>query len=128
MTVDPHDSRVFCECCGYPTLRVPLGDIELEFDFAQRACPLCEWESPRLTEAGAPVPNGPSAEERNDGHSLAEARASLANHLSMYDPAKHQHAAGREHGKPRYFFSGGASSRSSDCARHCARSYFIPCS
>jgi hypothetical protein len=56
LTVDPHDSRVFCECCGYPTLRVPLVEIELEFDIAQRACPLCEWESPRLTEAGVPVP------------------------------------------------------------------------
>jgi len=88
LTVDPHDSRVFCECCGYPTLRVPLVEIELEFDIAQRACPLCEWESPRLTEAGLPVPEGTSAEERNDGHSLAEARANFARHLSMYDPAK----------------------------------------
>lgn len=88
LTVEPHDSRMFCECCGYPTLRVPLVQDELEFDFAQRVCPLCEWESPRLTEAGVPVPDSPSAEERNDGRSLAEARASFARHLSMYDPAK----------------------------------------
>ena len=78
---------MFCECCGYPTLGVPLGQYELEFDSAQRACPLCEWENPRLTAAGTAVPDGESAEERNDGRSLAEARASFARNLSMYDPA-----------------------------------------
>jgi hypothetical protein len=88
LTVEPYDSRMFCECCGYPTLRVPIAQHALEFDFAQRACPLCEWEIPRLTEAGLPVPNGQSAEERNDGRSLAEARASFGRHLSMYDPSK----------------------------------------
>jgi hypothetical protein len=88
LTVEPYDSRMFCECCGYPTLHVPLAQHELELDFGQRACLLCEWENPRLTEAGVPVPNGQSAEERNDGRSLAEARASFGRHLSMYDPAK----------------------------------------
>ena len=88
LTVEPYDSRMFCECCGYPTLLVPLGQYELEFDSARSACLLCEWESPRLTEAGVPIPDGPNAEERNDGHSLAEARANFARHLSMYDPAK----------------------------------------
>ncbi len=80
--------RLRCECCGYLTLTVPMAQYADDtLDAVDPACPFCDWENPPLNDDGTPKPNPPSPEERNDGHSLSEARANVGKFLWMYDPA-----------------------------------------
>jgi hypothetical protein len=88
-TVVPYESRLFCECCGFPTLDVSLQDgIGPSFESAGRACGLCDWENPPLTADGAPAEDHVATMERNSGISLGRARANFARYLSMYDPSR----------------------------------------
>ena len=81
-------ARVRCECCNLPTLHVPVDRYGAQhFEWAERVCPLCEWESVALTAQGQAATIDSGA-ERNGGISLAEARANFERYLSMYDPDK----------------------------------------
>jgi len=83
-----YEARIRCECCNLPTLRVPVDQhLGQHFEQAERVCGLCEWESVALTAQGAAA-TVDSGAERNDGISLAEARANFERYLSMYDPEK----------------------------------------
>ena len=79
------ERRRYCECCEYPTLAI-IDDVDgaPEWTFSGTACDLCEWESASLDNEGEP--EATLAEERNDGLSLAVARAQLERYGSIYDP------------------------------------------
>jgi hypothetical protein len=82
--------RMTCECCGFPTLPLAPDALLGEVDWASTvlACPLCSWESGPASEDGTPDPEGGSGEDRNEGFTLAAARANFERHGWMYDPAE----------------------------------------
>jgi hypothetical protein len=87
LELDPFDRRRYCECCGCPTLGIPEDSSAApDWTFGARACDLCEWESAVLDEAGNVSQHAETAETRNDGLSLAIARANFDRFLSIYDP------------------------------------------
>ena len=81
--------RMTCECCGFPTLSLlPDSTVsDVDWDDSHLACVLCSWESGPALDDGTPDPAAGSAEERNEGRTLAEAQANCARHAWMYDPA-----------------------------------------
>src|SRR5687768_4836852 len=69
----PHEAKVACPCCGYPTL-TERATYEI--------CSLCHWEDDgQDTASAADVWPGP-----NHGYSLDEARRNFMAYLSMYPP------------------------------------------
>lgn len=77
--LDPLEPRIPCECCGCLTRVVPLDPHGSRYLFEEvsPSCPLCEWESPPLDASGEVIVGSATAEERNSGYSLPEARAAL---------------------------------------------------
>lgn len=86
---DLYHPRLRCECCGYRTRFIPPDQYgqPLLID-APTSCRLCDWENAPVDDNGRPDADAPSGEDRNGGHTLAEAKANFARYLSMYDPAQ----------------------------------------
>ena len=88
IVLGPLDRRRCCECCGFPTLGVPdEHEPDPEWELTRTSCELCEWDNRPLDRTGDVRTDLPPDEERNDGLSLATARAHYAQFLSIYDPA-----------------------------------------
>jgi hypothetical protein len=84
-----HGVRMRCECCGYPTLGVvAFEDGTPDWESSVLGCLLCDWESAPALLDGTPDPEAPSDEARNEGYTLDAARANVARHAWMYDPAR----------------------------------------
>ena len=82
--------RMTCECCGHPTLPLmsDTGIADVDWEGSHLGCILCDWESGPALEDGTPDPAAASAEDRNGGCGLTEARANYERYGWMYDPAR----------------------------------------
>lgn len=89
LDLDPLNPRLRCECCGYPTIVAALDRADV-FEPSETlwGCRLCDWENTPLRADGSPDPDAPSAEDRNGGFTLEQARANFRIHAWMYDPAQ----------------------------------------
>jgi hypothetical protein len=89
LELDPFNPRLPCECCSYPTIVAALDRADV-FEPSETlwGCRLCDWENTPLQPDGSPDPDAPSAEERNGGFTLEQARANFRIHAWMYDPAR----------------------------------------
>ena len=87
LEVGPFERRRRCECCEFPTLAIRNEDeLDFRWNLTPTSCDLCEWDSRPLDANGDVSASSPSDEERNDGLSLATARANFARFSSIYDP------------------------------------------
>ena len=77
-----------CECCELPTLFIVADrDEEAEWSETSLGCTICGWENLPADENGQ-LRDRDSAEDRNDGIALSEAKRHLAQYGWMYDPDK----------------------------------------
>jgi hypothetical protein len=91
LKLDPFNPRLPCECCGHPTI-VAAVDRYDSFEPSETlwGCTLCDWENAPLRADGSRDPGAPSAEERNGGFTLEQARANFRAHAWMYDPERRE--------------------------------------
>jgi uncharacterized protein YjiS (DUF1127 family) len=89
LKLDPFNPRLPCECCGYLTIMAAVDRYD-SFEPSETlwACPLCDWENAPLRADGSLDADAPSAEERNGGSTLEQARANFRTHAWMYDPER----------------------------------------